>query len=249
MHSRNVMVLQTCASMALILITYGVLLMHSTKHRSRHAGSKRNITNFTTCQTVPVIHMHIFASSEQNLHRLIKSLDAADYGPVRANINIFSNQTLEHTTEPWRHGGYKISEAPLPMEIQKSWHDTLVIIFDDQMEASPLHALWFLIQHCAQTNATAIAGGGESMDSLAGLAMTLDMWNAFATKKITDLSTRSVVSYLSLLPNAIIIVPSIDHAFVRLEWQDPLAPERAPKLMRAWDPENRNKWGVKEMRL
>ena len=256
MHTRDIILIQTTATIAAIMIMYGVLVNLPEKKRHippRYLGPRTlNFTELVSCETVPTIQIHILASNIHNLKRLVTSLNAADYGPAVANLTIFGDRSVVHRLESWRHGGYKFITRHTPgvHQLQDSTKQ-MVIVLDDSMEVSPMYALWFLIQGCAQPNATAIAGGG----SVAGLAMTADVWNDF-TRKWTTVNnttiTKSVLSYLSRLPNSTIIMPllpSKDHVFVRPEWQNPVYVEHPPKLMRSWDPEREPAWGVVEIKI
>jgi hypothetical protein len=260
MHTRDIILIQTTATIAAILIMYGVLVNLPEKKRHtppRYQGPRAlNFTELVSCETVPAILIHIFTSNIHNLKRLVTSLNAADYGPAVSNLTIFGDSSVVHRLESWKHGGYKFITPPRPQayRLQDS-NKQMVIVLDDCMEVSPMYALWFLIQGCAQPNATAIAGGGKSADSVAGLAMTADVWKGF-TRNWTAVNnttpTKSVLSYLSRLSNSTIIMPllpSKDHVFVRPEWQNPVYVEHAPKLMRSWDPEREPVWRAVEIRL
>lgn len=244
MHSRNIILIKMFTAVAAIVAVYAVLVRVNFKSKkNRVSGSGRNITRFISCrEKIPDIHIHVFASDLQSLQKLVKSLDAADYGGATANLTIFGNLSLVHTLGSWRHGEYEFTS---PENMHQALRDeTMVIIFDDEMEASPLHALWFLMQHCAHPNATGIAGGGQGANSVAGLALAPAVWNAFTgarTNESAEPTTLSVVSYLSRLPNSTILFPLLhatDHTFVRTEWQDPLLVEHEPRLMRSWEPEH-----------
>jgi len=270
MHTRDIILLQTTATVAAILITYSVFAQSKpTESKTRRpliphilvpSASGFNVTKLIACPAIPAIHIQIFAQDARNLQRLVRSLDSADYGSAVANITVFGVYSVVQKLESWRHGGYKFATRSLSqLRIRESMmknYNPVVIIFDDYMDPSPLHALWFLIQRCAHPNATAIAGGGgKDTDSVAGLAMSAEVWNGFVhywTTVNDTTTTASVVTYLSLLQNTSVIFPSLpskDHAFVRSEWQNPAYVEHPPKLMRSWDPEHEPMWGAMEIRL
>ena len=270
MHTYDITLLRTTAAIAAILITYSAfmqpyLVSSKTKgphtHSLTHNTKGLNLTKLISCQSIPLIHIHIFATNAHTLNRLVKSLDAADYGPATASITILGDYSVVQKLESWRHGDYQFATRSLSQLRRKAARDaegSFVIIFDDYMDPGPLYALWFLIQRCAYPLATAIAGGeGNDTNKIAGLAMEIETWNGFvnywASINNDTITTASVVSYLSLTPNtSSVIFPSLaskDHTFVRSEWQNPAYVEQPPKLMRSWDTEHEPMWGALEVRL
>jgi hypothetical protein len=180
----------------------------------------------------------VFASDAKRARRIVRSLGVAAYGHARVNLTIYGEQM---------HGATASNR-------------TLVIMLEDHMEPSPLHALWFMIQWCAldQPNRTAIAGGGVDPTSATGLAMAAELWDGFvrwatpfAANDTTHSSiTDAAVTYLSQLPNASIVLPATKGGvFVRDEWQNPAYVEHQPKLVRAWDPAKEPSWGAVERRV
>jgi hypothetical protein len=268
MHTNDIILLRTTAAIAAILISYSVFTqpyLASSKnqgpHTLKHDTNGLNLTKLISCQTIPFIHIHIFATNAHALHRLVKALDAADYGPAAASITILGDYSVVQKLESWRHGDYQSATRSLSQLRRNTAQDadrSFVIIFDDHMDPGPLYALWFLIQRCAYPLATAIAGGeGSDTHKIAGLAMKIETWNGFVNYRASinndTTTTASVISYLALSPNtSSIIFPSLaskDHTFVRSEWQNPAYVEQPPKLMRLWDTEHEPIWGALEVRL
>lgn len=239
MHTKDILLMQTTAGIAVLLITYIALVRpeRQAPHRTSHIKSI-NLTTLIACPATPsIIHIHIFANDARRLDLLVRALDAADYGPVVANITVLGDCSLGFSG-PWQHGGYSCTTP-----IGNASDGALVIVFDDFMEPSPMYALWFLVQRCAHPSATAVAGGGSSMDDATGLAMTADVWNGFVAWGDAGNSTAALAMYIESIPNASVIFPSLEsHTFVREEWQNPYRTERPPKLMRSWDPERTPQW-------
>ena len=262
MHARDVILLQSTTLMAAILITYLVLAHQKSPTITRHHPTRvliarksniPNVKNLIPCHTVPIIQLYVFTKNTKHLLRLMQSLNSADYGPATADITVFGNQT-EDVQMAWEHGEYRVVTHLISHLAVHSDNETLVVIFDDHMDPSPLFALWFLIQRCISTNATAIAGGMESDGVFAGLAMSKAVWNDIVLDPTTDTihNTASVISYLSNIPNATVVVPHTtadDRVFVRSEWQNPAYVEHEPKLMRSWDIEHKPSWGAIEANL
>ena len=268
MHPRDFLLIQTFLAATAIILVY----MFFTQSRAEQHPSTRhsvlrilvphehmlNITRLIGCKpTIPPIHIYIFARDAKKVHRLVRSLDSAGYGQTTVNLTIAGDSSVVQRLKDWRHGGYRFNTKSLA---QLRQHDSkaLVILFDDHMEPSPLHALWFLIQHC-QTSALAIAGGGDRAENAAGLAMAAGVWNSFIRwaysnnhTLITNANTALVVDYLvSRSPNASMVFPSIGggNAFVRSVWQNAAYVEHAPRLTRTWDPVKEPSWGAVEIRL
>jgi hypothetical protein len=248
MHTKDAILLQTSTLVAVLVISY-LIFTHPRSVVTPSAHRNNTSINVTGCGEAAIIHIVVLAqSSARVLHRLVTALDSADYGPATVVfLTIFGDYSMIENLESWRHGPHSFktrSYSQLRVHINDT--ETLVIVLDDYMDPSPMYALWFLTQHCAKPNATAIAGGGGGKGlHTAGLAMSAEVWNAFLIHRATN-HTSTVSVYVSRLPNASVVFPSIDesmeYAFVRLEWQDPVLMEHPPKLMRAWNPEK--PWGA-----
>ena len=231
MHPKDTIILQTAGSVIAVLVTYLFLSIqrsHSTLLTSRLRA--HNITSPTT------IHLFVFANGDlPTLKRHIQALDSADYRHMPVNLTILGNRSVVHKLASWRHGAYQFTRR-----LQQLSGDTLIIVLDDRMEPSPMHALWFL-----ENKGTLTAGGG--IESINGIAMGIAVWNGFV-QVAKHHNYSAVVAYVSTLPNASITFPSVGkYTFVRSEWQNPVYIERAPKLMRSWDPERA--WGRRTVKL
>ena len=262
MHTRDVILLQSTALTAAILITY-LVLVHPISHPPKHHTVPRvlvsksskmlNFTRLVSCHTVPNIQLYLFAKDANHVRRLVQSLNAADYGPATANLTIFGDRDVVQKLEMWEHGGYRFFTRSLAqLRLHDEKEEQLVIVFGDEMDPSPLYAMWFLIQRCAHANTTAIAGGRESGGKVSGLAMSMDVWNSFINAPNSSATTDSVLTHISNLPNASMIIPSTtgnNHAFVRAKWQNPAYVEHDPKLMRSWDPAHKPVWEATELML
>ena len=271
MHPRDAILLQATFISALILLTYLVAFHTDTPSQSKRHRVVRilvpphksglNLVELMGCDAVPDIHLCVFASDVKQMRRLVRSLGSAAYGPARVNLTIFGdNAIVQRLDDEWQLGAYRFVTGSLgQMRLDANATDnTLVIMLEDHMEPSPLHALWFLIQRCAldQPNRTAITGGGVDTASITGLAMTAGLWNGFvrwatrATNETVSITEAAVLYLSQQLPNASIIFPATkEGVFVRGEWQNPAYVEHQPKLVRVWDPVKEPSWGAVEALL
>lgn len=270
MHPREILLLQTFTAAAAIIIVY-VLFMQANPRQhppTRHSVPRilvprehmLNIAKLIGCApNIPPIHIVVFARDAKRTHRLVRSLDSAGYGQTTVNLTIAGDSSsVVQRLKEWRHSAYRFATRSLAqLRIHDNNNRSFVVVFDDFMEPSPLFALWYLIQYC-QTNASAIAGGGEGVDNVAGLAMSAAVWNSFIrwassnNNTLADLTTALVMDYfISNSSNTTIVLPSIGggNAFVRSEWQNPAYVEHAPKLTRTWDPVKEPSWGAVEIRV
>jgi hypothetical protein len=272
MHPRDIILLQTAFAAAAIIVTYIFFVIRppSSSNPRRHPtlrGHQRqlNLTELIGCGTPPDIRICIFARDAKRVRRLVQMLSSAGYGAAgRVSLTVVGgSEVVQNLDKVWLHDGYEFAGAHNMSATGDGKNTTqLVIALDDHMEPSPLHALWFLIQYC-HTKASAIAGGGEGIDSTTGLAVDGAVWDGFAewiatsnltsaANNITQPSTALLIDYLSSsTPNASIVFPSIGggNLFVRSEWQNPAYVEHAPKLTRTWNPEKEPSWGAVEIRL
>lgn len=271
MHTRDAILLQATVASAAIMLTYLVFIHADIPHKPRRHRVARiltpprklalNLVKLMGCNAVPDVHLCVFGSDAKRVRRLVRSLGVAAYGPARANLTIFGDSSIvQRLDDEWPLSAYRfVTRSMGQMRLDaNTTNNTLVIMLEDHMEPSPLHALWFMIQGCAldQPNHTAIAGGGVNAASATGLGMTAELWNQFvrwaahAATNETHSITDAAVAYLSQLPNATIVLPAAkEGVFVRDEWQNPAYVEQHPKLVRTWDPVKEPSWGAVEMRL
>ena len=265
MHPRNIILIQASSTVTVIILAYVFFIQpKALTHQPTHHivpiipipyEKTLSITKLMGCWPItPPIHIFIFANDPKRVNRLVLSLDSAAYSQTTVNLTIVGDDSVVQRLKGWRHGAYRFATKSL-LQLHLHSKNALVILLDDHVEPSPLYALWFLIQHC-QTNASAIAGGGNGINNVAGLAIPATTWNSFvqwtSSTNHTRITTALVVDYLSSLsPNASMVFPSIGsgNAFVRSEWQSPAYVEHAPKLTRTWDPVKEPSWGAVEIWL
>jgi hypothetical protein len=175
-----------------------------------------------------VLQIFVFASSSQRLRRIVRVLDGAAY-PVGLTVNLvivsarqageYGRYRLETAEMQWRHGRYRFEESARVVG-----DGALVVILTDTMEISPFFAYWYL--HSAP-----VSIGGGDLSRPVGLAFT-----GVESLNSTIIHTQSLVSLLHnilALCNCSAKIPS-DRVYVRDGWQDPVRPERSPKLARTW---------------
>jgi len=272
MHARTAILIQASTAVAVIIFTYTALSRQpATKGRhSRGADRKRmgNLTDLEYCWFSTAIHIHLFARDAARTHRLAKALSVASHGSAQTNLTIVGDAAVIQRLEPeWPQGTYRFvtprSISQLRMAPDDSGAPPLVMVFEDHMEPSPLYALWFQTHHCNARNhsaTTVIGGGGDLASAVAGLAMTVDVWNEYvhwaaghkeSMSQTNTAVTPSIIRYLSLTPNTTIILPEIKggSVFVRPVWQNSAYAEHDPTLMRSWDPSKVPAWGYTETKL
>ena len=286
MHPRDLVILQTAATAGVLILAYITFILprHSgaaSSARKRHTTPRiiprqhgddhhraLNITEIIGCEAadMPSIHICVFARDAARVRRLVRTLSSAAYSPAPAvNLTVIGHgeeiaQQMPLLNTMWPHSSeFRLVNQSLS-DAAVSDGPTLVIALDDGMEPSPLHALWFLIQHC-RTNASAIAGGGSSIDTAVGLAVGAVVWEGFIgwaddnNIAAANGSTALLANYISQLslPNASVIFPATaggeSYAFVREEWQNPAYVEHAPRLARAWNPAKEPSWGAVEVQI
>ena len=175
-----------------------------------------------------VLQIFVFASSRQRLQRIVRALDGAVY-PVGLTVNLVivsvkragqrGQYRLEASEMQWKHGRYTFEKYASVVG-----DGALVVILTDTMEISPFFAFWFL------HNAPLSIGGGD-LSRPVGLAFT-----GVESLNSTTIHTQSLVSLLHhilALCNCSARIPD-DRVYVRDGWQDPVRPERSPKLARTW---------------
>ena len=175
-----------------------------------------------------VLQIFVFASSRRRLQRIVRALDGAAY-PVGLTVNLvivsarrgekYGQYRLETTEMQWKHGWYKFEKSARVVG-----DGALLVILTDTMEISPFFAYWYL--HSAP-----VSVGGGDLSRPVGLAFT-----GTQALNSTTIHTESLVSLLRdilALCNCTARIPS-DRVYVRDGWQDPVRPERSPKLARTW---------------
>jgi hypothetical protein len=264
MHPRKTVLLQASTAIAAIILTYVILTLTTT--RSRRSSplfflqNKENtdISRFLGCSSMPFIELMILSKDITHTRRLVQTLNTAAYGHGGVNLTIFCDKSLVQELSPvWTIGGFKFATRSLSQLKIRNHSETMVVVMEDHLQPSPLFALWFIMQRCTinirQLNSSAIAGGGDSFQSISGLAMEAETWNRFIRWTLHNRSSSSnhfienIASYISSLPNASIFFPS-NNVFVRTVWQNPVYVEQPPILVRTWDPAKTPLWNAVEVR-
>jgi hypothetical protein len=207
-----------CASVGLLLIPCLLIIMAS---RFRAPDLQNLLLHAPLNITVPffggpALRVFLISSDRRRVLRLVRALDSAVY-PVGlvAHLTIV-NATPMHIA--WRRGN-----SAFESQLRVTNSSELAVILSDTMEVSPFYALWFL----RQVGDRVSVGGGD-LDHPAGIGFRGALPHAAG-------SLAFILRGLLAIRNCTAAVfPATDRVFVREGWQNPLLPERSPKLERAW---------------
>ena len=159
----------------------------------------------------PVLSICLLGTSQTATRFALAELNWAFYPPhMTVELFLVGNATIA----AWRHK-IPIRHVASP---PRRFHDLArcIVVLNDTAEVSPVFAYWFYYA-CGRAKGDFVVSGGE-----AGMAFSGKMWERWVANKSLFISDAA-------------IHPPAGYVFVRTTRQNPMEPERAPKLVRSMD--------------
>ena len=174
-----------------------------------------------------VISLCVIGRSSHSLHNFLVSLNRAYY-PRHSTVHLTVVVSLPSLVLPiisWTRGSYHVVQ-----NVPRVRDGMCTVIFDDSMEVSPIFSYWYM-DACARDGVDVVAGGFERV----GLAFMKGnhLLHRFRVANFTSKLVELVEKY-----NMTVRYPSeLDegYVYVRAHRQNPMMPERVPRLQRILD--------------
>lgn len=207
---------------AMLVIVAILLVSHSPKP-----------TSMVTVPVLPLRTLHIFLISADwaRAARAFHALNNAVY-PKRSLLAVNLVVVVERIAISdidmvWRHGGFRIRTALIPLSPVNNV--SLVLVIEETMEVSPFFVFWFL----DRWNKSVVIGGGRDKSSPMGIAFGDNLFARIQMDRPFPSPTRFLHDLL-VMCNCTVVFPVMDdgRVFVRKGWQNPYLAEQSPRLVR-----------------